>query len=308
MATEIEAAADHRLAPPLTIVVASVQGWPDIAPAVASVEAAASRVDGEVIIGDGSGRPAPARTEIGPNTTWFQADGASIFQLRHQGYRRSTAQLVAVTEDHCTVAPDWGERILASHARHPDAVAIGGSVENGATASLLDWASFFVVQTLFMAPIESGPSDRINGAVNVSYKRAALDALDTFGGLGAMDVLHQRQLTASGGTLVADDDIRCVHDQALGPVATPIIHFHAGRTISGFRRAHMDGRQWLRFAGTWAIPAIRFGRIMAIGMGKPHRRQMLASAPLIWWLLVCQTAGQFIGYVAGPGDIPRRLL
>jgi hypothetical protein len=307
LGTEIEPAASQRPAPPLTIVVASVQGWPHIKAAVASVEAAAARVGGEVIIGDGSGRPAPPRAEIGPKTTWFKSEGASVFQLRHEGYRRSTAPVVALTDDHCTVALDWGERILASHARHPEAAAIGGSVENGATQSLLDWASFFVVQSLFIAPIESGPSNRINGAVNVSYKRAALDGLDEFGGLGAMDVLHQRQLAEAGGSLVADDDIRCVHDQALGAVGTPLIHFHAGRTMSGFRRVYMDRWQWIRFGGTWFVPAVRFARIMAIGMGKPHRRELLASAPFIWWLLVCQAAGQFVGYIAGPGDSPRHV-
>ncbi|MFL5755808.1 MAG: hypothetical protein ACJ77N_05865, partial [Chloroflexota bacterium] len=105
-----------------------------------------------------------------------------------------------------------------------------------------------------------------------------------------------------------DDEIRCVHDQALGAVGTAVIHFHAGRTISGFRRIHMDGRQWLRFCVTWFVPAARLARILAIGMRKPHRGELLASVPIMWWLLVCQAAGQFVGYVAGPGDSPRRVL
>jgi hypothetical protein len=294
--------------PAITIVIATVQGWPDTRAAVASVEAAAAIVGGEVIIGDGSGHPPPAPGEIGPDTTWFQLKGASVFQLRAEGYRRSRAPIVALTEDHCRVEPDWATRILASHARHPEAVAIGGSVENGATGTLLDWASFFVVQAAFMAPIESGPTGRINGAVNVSYKRKGLAGLDGFDGMGAMDVLHQRQLAEAGGTLVADDAIRCVHDQSLGAVGTPVIHFHAGRTMSGFRRVHMDRRQWLRFSLTWFVPAARLGRILAIGVGKPHRRELIGSIPMMWWLLICQAAGQFVGYVAGPGDSPRRVL
>jgi hypothetical protein len=297
----------NRPAPPLSIVVASVQGWPKTRATIESIEAAAERVGGEVIVGDGSGLPAPDPSELGPATVWFTDPEASIFQLRQQAYARSRAPIVALTEDHCRVAPDWGELILASHAEHPEAVAIGGSVENGATDTPLDWASFFVVQTLFMAPIESGPTSRINGAVNVSYKRSALDGLSGFGGLGAMDVLHQRELSAAGAVLVADDRIRCVHDQALGSVGTPIIHFHAGRTMSGFRRQQMTARQWVRFAGTFVVPAGRLARILTAGLGKPHRRELLASLPQIWLLLMCQAAGQFVGYVAGPGDSPRKV-
>lgn len=299
-------ATSHPL--PLSIVVATVQGWPLVRRAVESVEAAAARVGGEVIIGDGSGAPPPGPSELGPRTTWFQEKDASVFQLRAEAYRRSRAPIVALTEDHCRVEPDWSERILASHAEYPRAVAIGGSVENGATATPLDWASFFVVQTTFMAPIASGPTTRINGAVNVSYKTAGLEGLQSFGGLGAMDVLHQRHLAEAGALLVADDRIRCVHDQALGDIATPVIHYHAGRTISGFRRQDMTARQWIRFAGTFLVPVARFARIMAIGLRKPHRRALIESAPLIWWLLVCQAAGQFVGYVAGPGDSPKRVL
>jgi hypothetical protein len=293
--------------PPLSIVVATVQGWPLVRRSVESVEAAADRIGGEVIIGDGSGMAAPDPSELAPGTTWFQVEESSVFQLRQEAYRRSSAPVVALTEDHCRVEPDWGERILASHEEHPNAVAIGGSVENGATATLIDWASFFVVQTSFMAPIASGPTQRINGAVNVSYKRSGLEGLNGFGGLGAMDVLHQRQLVEAGAQLVGDDRIRCVHDQALGGVDTPIIHFHAGRTISGFRRQNMTARQWIRFAGTFVVPVGRFARIMVLGAGKPHRRELIRSAPQIWWLLVCQAAGQFVGYLAGPGDSPRRV-
>jgi hypothetical protein len=303
----VDAAPESPPNPPLSIVVATVQGWPKVRASIASVEAAAAQVGGEVLVGDGSGLPAPDSTELGRATTWFADSEASVFQLRQQAYGRSRAPIVALTEDHCRVAPDWGTLILASHAEHPEADAIGGSVENGATDTPLDWASFFVVQTLFMAPIESGPTSRINGAVNVSYKRSALDGLSGFGGLGAMDVLHQRQLSEAGAVLIADDRIRCVHDQSLGAAGTSTIHFHAGRTMSGFRRHHMSARQWIRFLGTFVVPAGRLARILAVGLRKPHRRELLASVPHIWWLLVCQAAGQFVGYVAGPGDSPRKV-
>ena len=250
----------------------------------------------------------PGRPDaVGASVTWITNPGLSVFQLRHEAYSRATGSIVAVTEDHCYVPPEWAERILASHEINADAVAIGGSVENGAL-SLVDWGSFFSLQTANMSPIRSGPTDKINGHVNVSYKRAALADVDGFGGLGALDFAHQRQLRDLGGVLVADDAIRCTHVQSLGNVGTAMGHFHAGRTIAGFRRTNMDGRQWARFAMAFAIPFGKFARIMRIGLGKPHRTTLLVSSPLIYWFLMCQATGQFVGYALGPGDSPNHVI
>jgi hypothetical protein len=246
--------------------------------------------------------------ELDRDITWIQSPGSSVFQLRLDAYRRASAPVVAVTEDHCHVPIDWAEKILASHAAHADAVAIGGSVENGATSSVLDWGSFFSLQTMFMAPIRSGPTDRINGHINVSYKRSALAHIDPFGGLGALDQAHQLDLRNRGELLIADDSIRCRHVQSLGAIGTAVGHFHAGRTVAGFRRQNMDAIQWGRFALTFVVPFVRFGRVMWIGSRKQHRVVLVLSAPLILWFLMCQAAGQFVGYAAGPGESPRRII
>jgi hypothetical protein len=200
--------------PPLSIIIPSIEGWPKIQVALASVELAARRVGAEVIVADGSGGAAPQSPGVGSTITWKAFPGYSVFQLRHEGYRRATAAVIAVTEDHCHVPEDWAERILASHIANPDAAAIGGSVENGATGSLVDWASFFSLQTRYMPPIRSGPTNQINGHVNVSYKREALVDIDPFGGLGALDQALQRRIREVGAILVADDGIRCARRSA----------------------------------------------------------------------------------------------
>jgi hypothetical protein len=47
----------------------------------------------------------------------------------------------------------WARQILDAYRANPDAVAIGGSVINGAILSAMDWASFLAVQTAQMSPI-----------------------------------------------------------------------------------------------------------------------------------------------------------
>jgi hypothetical protein len=291
---------------PLTIVVGTIQGWPDVAANVDTMRVAARRAGGELIVADGSGRPAP-RKKFGPEVRWISVPGASVFQLRAVAYRAALGDVVAITEDHCRVADDWGERMVEAHRLHPEAAAVGGAVENAATASRIDWASFFIVQVPVMSPLRTNRPTRLAGAVNVSYKRHALAMLEEHEGMGAMDVLHQQQLRNAGESLVADDAIRVDHDQSLGIRGTTAIHYHAGRTIAGFRRQAMGPRQWIRAGGTFVIPWLRLARIFAVGLGKRDRAQLLPSTPWIVWLLHAQAVGQFLGYALGPGDSPSKV-
>ncbi len=292
---------------PLTITVATGQGWSAIRDNVRTWEAAAARVGGDVVVADGSGQPGPAAGELGARTTWLRLDHDSVFALRVRAYDVATGAIVAATEDHCLVPEDWGVRMVAAHRAHPSAAAVGGSVLNGATTSLVDWAGFFVVQAAFVAPIPSGSAERLNGVVNVSYKREALTSVDDHGGLGTLDVLHQEQLRETGRVLVADDAIRVVHDQHFDLAAMTALHFHAGRTIGGFGRRHMALRDAARLVATLVVPIERLVRYAAILVPRGHGRRVALAAPLMLWLLYAQMIGQLAGYALGPGDSPRKL-
>lgn len=293
--------------PPISITISTIQGWPDIRDTIASVEAAAVAAGGEVIVTDGSGGPAPPLADLATTTTWERIPGASIFQLRRRAYQMAHGSIVAITEDHCRVPRDWGVRMIAAHRAHPDAAAIGGSVENGATGSGLDWASFLAVNVRFAPPIPSGATTMLAGAVNVSYKRAALDGIDDFDGLGSLDVFHQQVLAQSGGLLLADDSIRVAHDQSLGLRGTAAIHYHSGRTFAGFMRRRMDAFAWTRCLGIAVIPYIRLTRTAVAGRRKGYGPQIARVWPMILLLYLIQAVGQAVGFVVGPGDSPNRV-
>jgi hypothetical protein len=297
----------RSIGPAISLTVSTIQGWPDIGRNVESLQVAARAVGGEVIVTDGSGQAAPPADVLDPTTTWKSIPGSSVFQLRDVAYRLATGPIVAITEDHCRVPPDWGTRMIEAHARHPEAVAIGGSVENGATGSVVDWASFLVVQTVIASPIESGPAQKIAGAVNVSYKRDGVHRIDDFDGLGALDILHQRALKGSGGSLVADDSIRVIHDQTLGLDGTIRIHFHAGRTFAGFLRRRMDRQATLRLLGVLLLPYVRFARAVSVGARKGYAPVLARAWPMMLFLYIVQAAGHVAGFASGPGDSPRRV-
>jgi hypothetical protein len=294
--------------PPISVVISSIQGWPATKRPILLAAESVRGTGGELIVADGSGRPAPSQAEVGDSVRWLKFPGQSNFQLRERAYEAATGDIVAVTEDHVVVPADWAERLIRAHAAHPEALAVGGSVENAATESTIDWASFLVVQSAVAAPIRSGRARRLSGAVNVAYKRAALEGLNDFGGLGAMDGLHQRSLLASGAVLMNDDTIRVRHDQALSFRNHTLGHFHAGRTMSGFKRRQLGIVDVIRIMGAPFVPMARYVRTVLLLAPRGYGRLLIRCTPAMLWLLYAQGLGQFIGYLFGPGDSPRRVM
>jgi hypothetical protein len=293
--------------PAISVTIGTVQGWPEVHQVVREAGQSALRAGGELIVADGSDRPTPSAGELGEGVRWLALPGLSVFQLRERGYAAATGDLVAITEDHVHVPPDWAERLVAAHRAHPEAAAIGGSVENVATTGTMDWASFLIVQAPVASPIRSGRARRLAGAVNVAYKRTAIERLDDFGGLGAMDGLHQRGLMQSGAVLLNDDSIRVRHDQSLGFRGTTAIHFHAGRTISGFKRAHFGVVDAVRVFGAPLVPLARYVRTVLLLAPRGYGPLIIRCTPAMLWLLYSQGVGQLVGYLLGSGDSPTKV-
>jgi hypothetical protein len=293
--------------PPISITISTNQGWPDVRELILEAAESARQASGELIVTDGSGRPAPSSTELGDGVTWQSFPGLSVFQLRRRAYEVAAGEIVAITEDHVHVAPDWAERLVAAHRQHPEATAIGGSVENAATGGLIDWGSFLIVQAPVAAPIRSGRARRLSGAVNVAYKRAAIESMDDHGGLGAMDGLHQKGLVQSGAVLLNDDSIRVRHDQSLGFRATTAGHFNAGRTMSSFKRTHLGLVDVVRILGAPFVPLARYARTVLLLAPRGYGPLLIRCTPAILWLLYSQGVGQLVGYLLGPGDSPAKV-
>jgi hypothetical protein len=55
------------------------------------------------------------------------------------------------------------------------------------------------------------------------------------------------------------------------------------------------------------LPYARFGRTLRLARQRGYGDVARLAWPQMLWLLWCQAAGQLMGFVAGPGDSPRRL-
>jgi Glycosyl transferase family 2 len=294
--------------PNASVLIATIQGWPDARIPIDALRDQVARLGAEIVVVDGSGRPPPSVQDVGPDVVWLSKPGESVFQMRGAAYATCRGEIIAVTEDHCAPASDWLDRILAAHARHPEAIAIGGVVENGTTDHLIDWATFMVTQGPFIGPVPYGPADRIAGAATVSYKRAILERLPEHGELGAIELFDTAEMRRPGETLVNDDSIRVRHHQSMGVGGTTASQFHNGRTIAGFRRQHMTSGDWLRIVGFPVLPLYRTVRTVRIAWGKWVPRSVIVTTlPLMAYLHYAQAAGEVLGYIGGPGSSPRRL-
>jgi hypothetical protein len=194
------------------------------------------------------------------------------------------------------------------HEEHPDAVAVGGAVENGTPGRTLFWAAFLRIQGPFMAPLANGPAARLTGAANLSYKRAYIERLpedaDEEGYIDFIDM----PTPSDGETLLAHDSVRVAHHQPTPFVLTSQLDFHNGRSVAGRIRHAMRPRDWVRLGVLGVLPLARTVRTWRIVSRKEVDPAIVRrSLPAILWLHYCQAAGELVGYARGPGDSPRQL-
>ncbi len=293
---------------PLSAVVATTQPWPEVGPCLDSLREQIAAIGGEVVLGDGSADGLPSEVRAAhPRLRVLHRPGASVFQLRAAAVAAARGSVIAITEDHCVVAPDWCARILAAHREDPDAAAIGGAVENGSTATMIDWASFFLVNGASMPPVRDGVRRAIALQANCSYKRRALSA--DASELGMMEWLLNEDLHRRGAVLRTDGRILVRHVQSLGVAATCRIHYDDGRTIAAFRLQRMGTiERAVRLAACVVMPPLLTARA-AFRVGAKRRRLGILARSLPWMLVLttCKAWGNALGFLLGPGASPTRI-
>ena len=101
--------------PPLSVVIASVNGMPYVARCLDAL--ARNAPEAEVIVADATDEATRAEVaERFPTVRLIEADGAAtVPALRAAGIAAARAPYVAVIEDHCLVRPGWASRIVEWH-------------------------------------------------------------------------------------------------------------------------------------------------------------------------------------------------
>lgn len=286
--------------PPLSVIIACVNGSPAIEECLAALAGQAA----EVIVADVTG--ADIRTKFPWAKVLPIAQRLTIPQLRAIGLAQSRGDIIAIIEDHCNVAPDWCERIVQAHTAHPDCVAIGGVVENGSSDRLVDWAVFFCEYSRYMPPLTAGQCADITGN-NVSYKRAAFAGIDdaTLNAGFWESTLHPK-LLARGEKFFCDPAIVVRHKKSFGFGYFVSQRYHYSRYYAGTLTGNWSvTRRWARGVASLALPVVLLTRIAS--RVKSHRKELLLASPLLAVFTLVWAWGEVVGCFFGPGRSLERI-
>jgi hypothetical protein len=282
---------------PLSVVLATIEPWPDLANCLAVLEPQVAALGGEILVGDGHGDALDAaKASSSERLRWIRLPGASVFELRARAAAQARGDIIAMTEDHCLVGADWCARIVDVFQQHPDADVVSGPVLNGSMDKLMDWANFLQTFGPFFPPVNRDQDDRCPPVANVAFRRSVVGSGPI--ATGWIELELNPRLFADGRCHL-DDGLTVTHVQSHGFWRTMLSHFDNGRSTTGLRT-----QPWSNVQAPWK----RFWRALgAMGGIKKLTPGVRASVPLMFVLSCCQSAGEAAGVLAGPGRSPSRL-
>lgn len=283
--------------PGVSVVVASFCGEAALGRCLASLSPQAS--GGEVIVATAVEVGAPLRDRF-PLVRFVEApEGTSVFRLRSLGVRQARGRLVALTEDHCEVAPDWLRRLAAAHgAGHR---VVGGPVDN-ALPGIFAWALFLVEYGVLLPPLPEGPG-RVLSGVNAAYARESLEACRSTW----EEAFHENEVHDA---LRAEHGLHCVEAAWVRShlrigLREALAHlFRGGRQFGAYRGARIGQLKRLTLAlAAPLVPGLLLWRIVkALARRRPSRLlTLLLGLPIVMLLLVAWSAGEVAGGLLAQG-------
>jgi hypothetical protein len=226
--------------------------------------------------------------------------GTTVAQLRSAGIQRSTGEIVALAEDHCTFGKNWCAELIKAHEL-PFSV-IGGAVENASVKRALDWAAYLYDYGNFMLPLTPGVVPALSGN-NVSYKRAALEEVKESFEEGFFEPFTHRELMRRGHVLYLMPALVVHHEKTYKAKSVVVQAYHLARSFAGKRVLGVPLPRRVVFTiGSIALPLLLVARIVLRTLRK--RRlvpQLMWSLPYLMLLTTSWSLGEFCGYFAGPG-------
>jgi glycosyltransferase involved in cell wall biosynthesis len=288
----------------LSVVIASKVGPPFIDDCLESIEKEAKELGAEVII-VASGTEAYA-SRIAGKFPWVNVvhvpHNESVPALRCRGVAEARGEFVAIIEEHCLAAQGWLHRALAAH-ESGDYGAVGGPIVDYNYARLRDWVVYFCEYNSSLPPAPEGEVYQLNGA-NIAYRRSLLTRYFELLGEGYWEaVLHPAAL-ADGAKLLSVPDM-IVHHR--GPFNFGYYlrqRYLFSRAFAGARAQSLSAPK--RFAYLIAAPVVpglllarMSQRVIQKGCRVP---KFVTTLPLIVPALTVFVAGEWVGYLLGPGD------
>jgi glycosyltransferase involved in cell wall biosynthesis len=289
--------------PKVSVVIASGAGGKFLFRCLAALQPQLDRHDSQVVVVDRTGDATRRRIAREYARALVIAAPAeprpTVPHMRRMGVEAATGEIVVILEEHCRPSAGWLDAIVANVA--PGDAAIGGPILDDAYDRTTDWCVYFSEYHNYLPPWENGDRFALNGA-NIAYNRSLVmkyrDALDE----GYWEVVLHPQL-------VRDGRLRAVN--AMG------VH-HTGPFRYGYylRQRYLLSRVWggtqravvpassrlVHLALGPVFPLLLFGRVTSRVLARPQFIGKYAAAlPLLVPAWFCYAAGEWLGYLLGPG-------
>lgn len=288
----------------ISVVIASKVGSPFIDDCLASLEQETKELGAEIIVVACGTSDYALR--IHQKFPWVRVihrgTREGVPALRCCGVEHASGDIVAVIEEHCLAANDWLHKLLAAHTCG-DYGAVGGPVVDHAYKRLRDWVVYFCEYNGSLPPAPDGEVLTLNGA-NIAYKRHILIDHQHLLGDGYWEASLHPTLLAKGIKFLSVPDMVVYHR---GPFDFGYYlqqRYWFSRAFAGARAQTLPSSRRLAYlVAAPLVPAILSGRMAwRIWQKRCHVGKFVRSLPLLIPALAVFVAGEWVGYLAGPGD------
>lgn len=289
--------------PDLSVIIPSVNGFGDLEGCLRALEAQRKDVALEALVVDRLGDS--VRNRVRDRFPWARLidvpAGTTIPEMRAIGFAAASAPAVGVIEDHVLVREGWAKQMLA--AIGGGAAVVGGPIENAATNTLMDWASFLCEYSHCIPPLPEGRVDWLPGN-NVVYTRKVLDAHAAVIAEHKWENRLHDAIRDSGTPLLCRPEIVADHKKHFTFGEYMSQRYLYSRSYAGARVRGAPLTKKLVYAvGSLVLPPVLFLRTVSRIRAKDrHQAELKRSLPYIAFFVVAWAAGEFVGYVAGAGD------
>jgi glycosyltransferase involved in cell wall biosynthesis len=288
--------------PAISVVIACIVGASFIDECLDSLELQAGKCGAEVIVVACGTAEFAAR--IANKFPWVRvihrAERETVPDLRRHGVESASGEIVAIIEEHCVAAPDWLEQILKAHAGG-DFGVVGGPVASDGYARLRDWVVYFCEYNNYLPPWQEGGEHAL-GSANISYRRAVLLKYKDQLGAGYWEASLHPRLWADGVKFHATAAMVVRHHGPFNYGYYLQQRYWFSRAFAGARKLSAPSRIVYLLASP-LLPFLLMARMaLRVGNKRCHVGKFILSLPLLAPVLIVYVTGEFVGYLAGPGD------
>lgn len=294
----------------LSIVVAA-QGEPEPTErCLASLERQnCSPTDLEIIVVEGP--PYAACQSLGarhPGVTFIKNDSSSVPLLHGRGVASTSAELVAITESHCTFPPDWASAAMKAARQSGTASVIGGAVEPGSELDPLNKGLFVCDYAQFVPPFDRHENSDLPGN-NIVFRRDCLDFNRDFATNGFWKTFYCHELESHRQQLLAEPEMLVFYNRNLTFEQIMVRRWHHGRCFGGMRASTFSLlKRILMFVATPILPFLLFAKLQKRCGANPQTKLMLSeSMGSATFCVFAWACGETFGNLFGPGESCDRL-